>query len=189
MTIKRVLLTIFTLISFIFLLTATAMIIEGQHDHLSQSDVGIVLGSKVEIDGTPSNRLKARLDKTIALYQAGYFTYIITSGGIGKEGFDEAKVMRNYLVQHKIPSSAIFVDSNGYNTQATAKNSAILMKQQGFKTVTIVTQYFHIARTKLAMEQNNIPVIYQAHANFFEWHDVYAIAREVVAYYVYILKY
>src|SRR5580704_13458675 len=79
------------------------LVVSGLCDDLGKADVGLVLGSKVESDGTPSARLRARLDRTLELYRAGYFPAVIVSGGIGKEGYDEAAVMRDYLVARGVP--------------------------------------------------------------------------------------
>jgi vancomycin permeability regulator SanA len=48
--------------------------------------LALVLGSKVEQEGTPSPRLRARLDRTLELFRDGWFAFIIASGGLGKEG-------------------------------------------------------------------------------------------------------
>jgi len=46
--------------------------------------------------GEPSPRLQSRLDKAFDLYSKNYFQQIIVSGGLGKEGFEEALVMTEY---------------------------------------------------------------------------------------------
>jgi len=61
---------------------------DGLEDELGQSDIAVVLGNKVEEDGKPSLRLKARLDKAVELYQKNWFKKILVSGAVGKEGFD-----------------------------------------------------------------------------------------------------
>ena len=174
---KQVGLTTFLVI----LLTAMIIVIEGLSDDIQTSDVAVILGSKVELNGQPSARLIARLDKAQALYTAKVVKNFIVSGGTGKEGFDEATVMHDYLVRAGIPAAAIIVDSNGDNTQDTARNCASLMKAHGFKSVIIVTQYFHISRTRLALHAYGINEVHSAHAQFFELRDIYSIAREVVA--------
>ncbi len=94
---------------------------------------------------------------------------------------DEAAVMRDYLMAKGVPASAILVDSAGVTTQATARNCATLMALHGFKSVTVVTQYFHVPRTRLALRRHGISAIGSAHAHFFELRDFYSIAREVAA--------
>ena len=79
------------------ILATGILVTAGLRDQLGKADIALVLGSKVELDGKPSTRLRARLDRTLELYRAGYFPAIIASGGLGKERFDEAVVMRDYL--------------------------------------------------------------------------------------------
>ncbi len=163
------------------------IIIDGLNDNLKKADVGIVLGNKIEINGYPSSRLKSRLDKAVELYHKGFFRYIIVSGGIGKEGFDEAKVMRDYLIKNQIPSKDIIIDSKGKNTYLTAINSKVIMERLGFNSALIITQYYHVTRTRLAFSIVGIEKVSSAHANFFELRDIYSLMREFFGYYKYIL--
>jgi vancomycin permeability regulator SanA len=158
-----------------------ALLFDGLSDDLSRSDVAIVLGSKVELDGQPSKRLAARLDRAVALYQTGIVPLVIVSGGPGIEGFDEATVMRDYLVSKAIPADRILLDSIGYNTGATARNSAAIMREKGLTSATVVTQYFHIPRTQLALQAQGISPVRTAHAKLLEWRDVYSTLRELAA--------
>jgi vancomycin permeability regulator SanA len=100
----------------LFLLGTGILVTAGLRDHLGTADIGLVLGSKVALDGTPSPRLRARLDRALELYRSGYFPTVIVSGGIGKEGYDEALVMRDYLVSHGIPKGSVIMDSEGTTT-------------------------------------------------------------------------
>lgn len=168
-------------------ISATAIVGDGLRDELGPADVAVVLGNKVEVDGTPSARLQARLDKAIELYKKGFFANIIVSGGVGKEGFDEAGVMRRYLVERGVPESQIVVDSQGNNTYMTAENAARIMDSNGWKSALVITQYFHVSRTRLALRRFGVSQLYTAHADCLEPRDIYSTAREVVAYYRYLL--
>lgn len=172
---------------FIFAITTFFLIFDGLDDKIEQSDVAIVLGSQVNPDGSLSGRLEARLDKAIELYRNDVVPAVIVSGGTGRSGYNEALVMKKYLLAHQIPESVIFVDGHGINTRATAFNSADLMRTHGFKSALIVTQYFHISRTYLALQQCGIAPIYTSHAHYFELRDVYSIVREVFGFYYYLL--
>ncbi|ENH96864.1 SanA protein [Gracilibacillus halophilus YIM-C55.5] len=169
-----------------FVIHTAVIVIDGLNDDVANVDVAVVLGNKVELDGQPSNRLQARLDKSIELYEEGYYKYIIVSGGIGKEGFDEAKVMKDYLVNHGIPSEVVLEDSDGYNTFKTAQNTKTIMKDINVKSVMVITQYFHITRTKLAFDKVGFDNVYSAHAEIFQLRDLYSIVREFPAYYKYL---
>ena len=163
-----------------------AILLDGLTDNVTKSDVGIVLGSKVMPDGTPSARLRARLDKADELFQQGMFKHVIVSGGTGKEGLSEARVMADYLAgQKKMPREAIILDEHGNDTQATAKNSAAIMQQRGLTSAVVVTQYFHITRTRYALRRAGIAMVCTAHARYFEMRDLYSIAREAIALPVY----
>ena len=172
----------------LLLAAVTALVWAGRSDHFGQADVALVLGSKVNLDGTPSPRLKARLDHTIALYNRGYFKVIIASGGEGVEGFKEGDVMKDYLVRSGIPESAVIADNKGSNTYESAKNTAALLQARDWKSVFVVTQYFHIPRTKLALEKFGVASIYQAHPAYFDGRDVYSTLRELPAYVQYALR-
>lgn len=170
------------------LLAGGAISAAGMADDLRPTDVGVVLGSKVELSGQPSARLAARLERGASLYTAGVFRHLIVSGGTGVEGFDEAGVMRDYLMAQGVPVGAIIVDSAGVDTDASARNCARLMKAHGFTSVTVITQYFHVPRTRLALRRHGIAEIGSAHARFFELRDLYSIVREVAALPLYWMK-
>ena len=178
MRIKSVLFFIATLV----LVGATAVTVDGLRDNARASDVGVVLGSKVELDGTPSKRLRARLDKAAELYRQGMFRHIIVSGGTGVEGFSEAQVMAAYLAeQQRIPRAAILLDEHGSTTEATARNSAAIMRAQGFRSAVVVTQFFHLTRSRYALQHAGVATVCTAHADYFEARDVYSLTRELAA--------
>lgn len=158
------------------------LVIAGLRDVPGKADVALVLGSKVELDGTPSRRLQARLDKTVELYRAGSFPEIIVSGGFGKEGYDESVVMRDYLVAQGIPAGCILLDGDGVTTYASAKNTRQIADQHHFQSVHVVTQYFHIPRSRLVLERFGFKEVYSSHAELFEARDVYSSLREFFGY-------
>ena len=186
--IKKYLLFIFGIPAAGILIALTVLISSGLKDQMGKADVALVLGNTVNIDGTPSPRLRARLDKTLELYRDGYFPTIIVSGGIGIEGYDEAKVMRDYLVSHGVSADQIIMDNEGINTYASAKKTLQIICESNKKSVFVVSQYFHLPRARLTLERLGISPVYSAHANFFEWRDIYSSLREVVAYISYSLR-
>lgn len=108
---------------------------------------------------------------------------------VGKEGFDEAKVMKSYLIDKGIPEVKIIEDNNGYNSYMTARNTSKIMDELELDSVMVITQYFHVSRTKLAFRKMDIKEVYSAHAKIiFEFRDIYSIIREFPAYYKYLFK-
>lgn len=186
--IKRALLRTCALLALAFAISVALIVADGLSDDAKASDVAIVLGSKVEADGLPSARLRARLDKTVELYRQGLFPRVIVSGGLGSEGFDEAVVMKRYLVEKGLPEASVYVDSQGMTTHLTARNAAQLMKAKGWQSALVISQYFHISRTKLALRRYGVSPVTSAHAEFFEIRDLYSTAREVFGYGGYLLR-
>ena len=171
-----------------FILNLVLILFNGFNDDIQKSDVALILGNKVNRNGQPSERLKSRLDKGIELYQDGFCEFVIVSGGLGREGFDEATVMRQYLLDHSIPDSIIIVDSKGINTHNSAIQCDSIIKAKKWKSVIVVSNYYHIRRSKLALTNQGIENIYSAHAEYFEFRDIYSILREIPAYYVYLFR-
>ena len=186
--IKRVLLLVALPVMLAFTLAATLIVADGLTDDIHAADVAIVPGNTVEKDGRPSARLSARLDQTVALYRQGLFPNVIVSGGVGSEGFDEAEVMKRYLVENGVPEGSIHVDSGGATTHLTARNASRMMRENGWQSALVVTQYFHVPRMRLALERSGVTPVFSAHAQYFERRDVYSIAREVAGYGTYLLR-
>jgi len=171
-----------------FVLAMLVIAVDGVTDDVIPADVIVVLGSRVDDSGEPSARLQARLDEAVAVYRAGAAPAILVSGGTGPSGFDQARVMAEYLVAGGVPSSAIWEDPEGFNTRATAENTAVLLQEQGWDSVIITTQYFHISRTRLAMHQAGVVDVGTSSPSYFGLRDLYSLPREVIGYGSYLFR-
>lgn len=173
---------------FLYSLAACIIVWDGLTERVFRADAVVVPGNTVNEDGTPSPRLSARLDRALELYRTGMCRLIIVSGGTGGEGFDEAAVMRLYLLDHSVPDRDIIVDSDGYTTWDTARFTAGIAMERDMKSVIAVSQYFHVPRTRLALQRAGMTEVGGAYAWHMEWRDLYSIAREVPAYAVYLVR-
>lgn len=171
-----------------FLSHSFIIIFDGLTDDASPADLIVVLGSKVNEDGTPSARLTARCEKAAELFHQGLADKILVSGGLGKEGYYEAEIMKSVLHELDVPNFNIHVDNKGNTTLSTAINTAKFMQESNLSSVIIITQYFHITRTRLAFKNQEISNISTAHANITELRDLYSILREFPAYYKYLFQ-
>ena len=165
-----------------------AISLGGLWDDARPSDVGVVLGNTVGPDGRPSERLRARLDKAVGLYRAGMFHDVVVSGGVGEEGFDEAEVMKRYLLEQGLPEDRVHADGRGLDTFETARNTRALMEARGWRSALVVSQYFHVPRCRLALRRVGVGEVSSAHANYFELRDLYSTCREVPAYAYYLAR-
>nr|WP_314607525.1 YdcF family protein [uncultured Janthinobacterium sp.] len=172
----------------VFLLATATLMLAGLNDKLAPADVIVVPGNTIAPDGTPSPRLQARLDVALKQFQEHRAPRILVSGATGKEGFDEAAAMARYLQSRGVPAGAIIEDNQGWTTDATARNAAVLMRTHGWKTAMVATQYFHVPRFRLALERSGIAVSGNVHAPYFELRDLYSVPRETVGYAVYFMR-
>ena len=167
---------------------APLIAIDGLSDQIHVVDVAIVPGNRVNPDGRPSPWLQARLDRTLDLYRQGLFEHIIVSGGFGKEGFDEGDVMKQVLVDAGVPASAVLVDHEGDDTYLTARNSALIMVNRGWKSAMVISQFYQIPRAKLALRRFGIQQVYSAHAQGLTINGLVSLAREIPATVFYYLR-
>jgi vancomycin permeability regulator SanA len=156
---------------------------DGLHDSQPRADIAVILGSKVNEDGTLSERLAQRLACGLALYRSGRVPRLLVSGGLGKEGFYEGTKMQDYLRAHGVPDTAIIVDNAGNTTQQTVRNTARLRPALHFRSVLVVSQFYHISRTKLLFRQAGFTEVSGASPVYFELRTGYSLLREFVAYY------
>jgi vancomycin permeability regulator SanA len=169
-----------------FILHIGYIIYDGFTDELNVVDVGVVLGNKVQRNGEPTRCLQGRLDEALTLYSQGYFKKIVVSGGKDKTGYYEAEVMGKYLLEHGVAEEAIIRDRKAKNTFETAVNTKRIMAEHHWKSVMIITQFYHITRTKLAFRRVGMRPLYSAHARYFESRDIYSTIREFFGFYKYL---
>lgn len=156
---------------------------DGIYDEIGSADCILVPGNTVLPSGQPAPRTQARLDRALALFRAGHAPMIMVSGGIGVEGQPEGSRMADYLIAKGVPSAAIVIDDHGDNTRLTAQHFAHEARIRGWTSVLLVSQFFHITRSRRLLQQAGVLTVRSAHADYFEWRDVYSTLREFPAFY------
>lgn len=168
--------------------TALTMYV-GLNAQARPSDVAVVLGTRVLPNGAPSIWLRGRLVRGLELYKNGMVKNVIVSGGLGREGHEEADVMRAYLVARGVPSERIFTDLNGDDTYETARHTQEIMQSQHFNSVVIVSHYYHVPRVLLAFRRFGIPNVSASGVMTNPmWGDGFVLLREFAAFYFYLLR-
>lgn len=170
---------IISLLILLYFLGIAAIWLDGATTGYEKSEYAVVLGNQVYPSGEPSERLKARLERAAELFRDGTVQTIIVSGGLGKEGHDEAVVMKRYLETQGIPAAAVIADSYGNNTHLTARNAKQWANTA--KPIIVVSQLYHVSRTAMAFEQEGFTQVGTAYPDYFEGRDVYASLRELLA--------
>jgi vancomycin permeability regulator SanA len=100
-----------------------------------------------------------------------------------KKDIFKGTVMRNYLLEKGIPDACILVDNKGNNTEASVINTLKIATKKEFKSVIVVSQYFHVTRTKKLFREQNFQQVSSVAPSYFELRDFYSITREFFAYY------
>jgi len=122
----------------------------GTTDYRRPADAAVVLGAKVHANGVLSTSLSDRVNTAVDLYDSGLVRTLIMSGGVGESGLDEAAAMRDRAVALGVPETAIRLDSEGVNTDATVANTTAILRETGARRVLVVSQFYHLPRIKLA---------------------------------------
>lgn len=163
------------------------ILIVSRQANLQKADVVVVLGAKVNANGTLSDALYDRTRTACDLYHQGWAKHILFSGGWdNKAPYSEPQAMRYFALQHGIPDSAICLDEHGINTQATIQTTKKLAKQHGWKTILVVSHDYHLARIQLCCSQQKLSVFtIPAQESYFLTAKPYFIAREVAAWLYY----
>ncbi len=117
---------------------------EGDYDCI------IVLGCLVKDDGTPSDMLRDRLERGVALYAEGAAPKILMSGDHGREDYDEVNAMKQYAMDAGVPSEDIFMDHAGFSTYETMYRAREIF---GAERVLVVTQEYHLYRAVYIAQQ------------------------------------
>ncbi len=177
---KKIIKSFFCLIMLWFIGHSIFIITDGLSCNNNKADIALILGTTVNEDGTLSERLKNRLDCGLKLYKT---KKIIVSGGLGKEGYFEGDIMKQYLIHQGVPDTSIIIDNNGNNTRLSVLNTIKLKDSLHFNSVTVVSQYFHVSRAKMLFKKHHFININSCSPSYFEYRDVYSIVREFFAYY------
>ena len=131
-------------------LTVNFIVIGGAKSHVADpADVGtgydciLVLGCQVNGE-TPSDMLRDRLDRAVALYKAGVSDTLLLSGDhLSREGYDEVTAMQKYVVGQGVPQEAIRLDLAGFSTYESMYRAREVF---GMRQVLVVTQPYHLYR-------------------------------------------
>lgn len=161
-----------------FLFSTAFISVKGLTAAPARSEFAVVLGNKVRPDGQPASRLRARLDEALRLYRDGDVKRVIVSGGIEDGGISEPEAMAGYLEEHGIPAGLIIKDPKGRTTHQTAVALAGMLPRD--MSIIAVTQWFHVARSELALRQCGFTSVTGAAPRYFDIRDIYSLARESV---------
>ncbi|MDR2753094.1 MAG: YdcF family protein [Oscillospiraceae bacterium] len=142
-------------------------------------DCILVLGAKVETDGTPSHMLEDRVRRGVELYNAKAAPVLLMSGDHGQVNYDEVRSMKQYAVNAGVPSADVFMDHAGFSTYDSLYRARDVF---GAKKVLIVTQRYHLHRAlyiarQLGLEAQGVPCDYRTYGTWLFNESRESLAR------------
>ena len=128
----------------------------GKIDEKCQADAVIVLGAGAS-DDEVSPVFRERLNHAIWLYQNGYVSTLILTGGVG-DGNEksDACVAKQYVIENGVLADDILIEEESTITQENLENAQKIMEQEALETAIIVSDPLHMKRAMLMAEDYGI---------------------------------
>ncbi len=136
-------------------------------------NIVVILGYRLNNDGSMRKELIERLDLGIETFNKVKPDYLVISGGMAnfKAGLTEASQMYSYLIEHNIQEELIVVEDKSLTTRGNAFKIKRIFKDVNIENIYVVSNKFHFTRT-------NFP---QAHKQFmkaFKKSNIIKVFRE-----------
>lgn len=146
------------------------------------SDCMVILGAAVWPGGEPSPTLRDRISRAAVLYDQGIADKIICSGGVGKYPPAEAEVCRQFLMQAGVPETAIIMELTSTSTSEQAELIKEICDREGFKSIALVTSFYHEKRATQLFKGAGFTEIADARCTHERFEDLnFWVAREALA--------
>ncbi len=127
--------------------------LEGIENITQKYDYILILGTGLNEDGTPIDRLADRVEVGVKAYKAGLANKIIMSGDRSGENYDEPTAMKNYAIKLGVPEQDIICDFIGYSTHESMYN---FKNEYPEASVIVVTQEYHLYRSLYLCKEQGI---------------------------------
>ena len=112
-------------------------------ENVPKSQVALILGAKVNADGSMSDVFMDRTLKALELYKAGKVDKLLVSGDHGLAEYDEVNAVKNFLLKRGVGKKDIFLDYAGFDTYDSIYRAREIFQVD---SLVIVTQEFHLPR-------------------------------------------
>jgi uncharacterized SAM-binding protein YcdF (DUF218 family) len=120
----------------------------GGVDEARPSDAIVVLGARVNQDGSPGSDLTSRTYHAVDLWKAGIAPNIICTGGFRNERLSAAAVCKRFAVSLGVPAEQVYLADGSSNTMEDAEMTAEVMTAQGWHSAVLVSHPLHLFRAR-----------------------------------------
>jgi uncharacterized SAM-binding protein YcdF (DUF218 family) len=140
----------------IYTVALVTVLVVSQQDQRRPADAIVVLGA-AQYNGRPSPVFRARLDHALQLYHEGLAPRLVVTGGVGRgDTMSEASVARHYLLNRKVPASAVISQPQGRSTEASMTAVAAWLQSARLRRVILVSDPFHMFRLRLEARRTGL---------------------------------
>ncbi len=111
-----------------------------------RTDCIIVPGAACSANGQPGPMLAARISNAVRLYEEGWGTAIIFTGGAGESGPVESIVARAAAARLGVPLDRMHVETLSHSTYENFLYARALMEEHHWQSCLVSTDPFHVLR-------------------------------------------
>jgi uncharacterized SAM-binding protein YcdF (DUF218 family) len=123
-----------------------------------KADAIVVLGCRVRRQGGASTALQRRVDRGVQLYREGAAPLLVLSGG-GAGPLPEAEIMRRAALALGVSEAALLIESGSRNTFENARDTGLLLRSRGLRSVLLVSDRAHLPRARLLFRFAGLKVV------------------------------
>lgn len=153
----------------------------GRTDRAQNVGAIVVLGAKVQGNGTPGSSLHARTTHAIELYRRGLAPRIIFTGGVGTNAPAESVSASRLARKLGVPESAILREKTSTDTWENIGNAAALCKAHDISRVIVVSDGYHLWRARRNFAAHGIEAFPSPCAREYSPVTFWMTAREVLS--------
>jgi uncharacterized SAM-binding protein YcdF (DUF218 family) len=147
----------------------------GRVDQARASDTVVVLGARVNQDGTPGSDLTSRTYHAVDLWHEGIAPSIICTGGFKDEPLSAASVCKRFAVSLGVPTERVLLADGSSNTYEDAQATAQVMGQEGMRSAVLVSHPLHLFRARWLFRRAGIDAVTSPTST--ETHRIYPPLR------------
>lgn len=113
--------------------------------------VAVVLGNRINDDGTMSELMLFRLNTALKIYKRFAPSKIILSGGVANPnvGVSEAQMMRDYLIGKGVSGDTLVLEEKSLTTKQNAEFSVPIAVDLNATEILLCTSIEHMTRAYL----------------------------------------
>ena len=134
----------------------------GSKDHAKPADAIVILGARVDPDGTASSDLMSRTYHAMDLFQAGMAPVVICAGGVGGDRLAAGAVACRFAQQElglPVDRALVAQESDAWTTADEAAVVADLMQAHSLRSAILVSHPLHLYRARWLFQRQGIEAV------------------------------